>query len=293
MKTQEIIQVVAHAFEKNGENLNILNLSKEILLYKYIEPCDLDVAIYEPVLCLILQGKKEMALGSRKLTAGEGESLIVSHELPIVSRIAEASAEKPYFAFVLKLDIYTIRGLYYDFGELALGMGASRSLEVAQTKDLLLDALYRLLNAVLDPTDAIVLMPQILREAHFRILQAPYGGMLRDLLRYDSHASSIGKAISLIRQQYKESLSVPDLAQMVGMSTSSFHQHFKSVTESTPLQYQKELRLIEAQRLLTTKDLSVTSVAFEVGYESPSQFSREYARKFGSTPIADSKRNVS
>lgn len=148
------------------------------------------------------------------------------------------------------------------------------------------------LSAVLDPIDKIVLMPQIIREAHFRILQAPYGGMLRDLLRYDSHASYIAKATKMIREGYKETLSMPDIAQSIGMSISSFHQHFKAITESTPLQYQKDLRLIEAQRMLTTSPVSVSSVAFEVGYESPNQFSREYSRKFGVSPTADSNRQV-
>lgn len=290
MKTQEIADVVARQFENSSEIDGALNISKEISLYKYLEPCDLDVAIYQPVLCLILQGKKQMALGSRKLLAGPGQSLIVSHEVPIVSRIEQASRKKPYFAFVLKLDINIIRGLYYDFGTFDQETGTARSLEIAESNPLLLDSLYRLLNAILDPTDSVVLFPQILRETHYRILQSPYGGMLRNLLRYDSHASSITRAISIIRNRYNESLSVQELANLVGMSTSSFHQNFKNVTGTTPLQYQKDLRLIEAQRLLTTEGLSVTSTAFEVGYESPNQFSREYTRKFGFNPVADSRR---
>jgi AraC-like DNA-binding protein len=175
---------------------------------------------------------------------------------------------------------------------LALTAGGAHSLELARTDARLLEALLRLLHTVLDPTDSLVLLPQILREAHFRLLQSDHGGMLRTLSRYDSHENGIARAISIIRGSFKEALSVPDLAKQVGMSTSSFYQHFKVITDSTPLQYQKDLRLLEAQRLLTAEGLSVTSTAFEIGYESPSQFSREYVRKFGSTPSADLKQTI-
>ena len=292
LKNQELTQTVAEIFKKHDHSINSLNLSRDILLFKYTRPCDLDVALYEPVLCLVLQGKKEMALGGRRLAAGAGESLIVSHAVPIVSKIAEASAGRPYFALVLNLDLNIIRGLYHDFGELAVTTGGAHALELDKTSPRLLDSLCRLLNAVLDPADSIVLLPHILREVHYRILQSNHGGMLRSLLRYDSHENGIARAISIIRGSFKEALSVPDLAKQVGMSTSSFYQHFKVVTESTPLQYQKDLRLIEAQRLLTAEGLSVTSTAYEIGYESPSQFSREYVRKFGSTPSADSRQNI-
>ena len=153
----------------------------------------------------------------------------------------------------------------------------------------LIESLYRLLKTSQNKLDSIVLYSQILREVHFRILQDPYGGMLRDLLKVDSNASNISKAISIIRSQFNKTLSIPDIAKSVGMSTSSFHQHFKSITESTPLQYQKDLRLLEAKRLLTSEGDSVTEAALKVGYESPNQFSREYTRKFSINPSKETK----
>lgn len=135
----------------------------------------------------------------------------------------------------------------------------------------------------------MVLYEQILREVHFRILQAPFGGMLRDLLKVDSHASNISKAIAMIRSQFNKTLSIPDIAKSVGMSTSSFHQHFKEITETTPLQYQKDLRLLEARRLIKSEAKTVTEAALKVGYESPNQFSREYTRKFSINPSLETK----
>ena len=251
---------------------------------------DLNATLYEPVICLILQGSKEVTVGTRSVEFGTGESLIVSHELPVVSRITRASEDRPYLALVLGIDLNIIRGLYEEFGESAMLMDGSRALEVDQTGNELLDALYRLLNSSQNGIDSLVLFPQILREVHFRLLQAPYGGMLRELLKVDSHASNISKAIAIIRNQFMDTLLVPELAKSVGMSTSSFHNHFKSITESTPLQYQKDLRLLEARKLIATKGESVTAAALKVGYESPNQFSREYTRKFGVNPSSDSRR---
>ncbi|MBK7400694.1 MAG: helix-turn-helix domain-containing protein [Myxococcales bacterium] len=131
-----------------------------------------------------------------------------------------------------------------------------------------------------------MLGPLVLKEIHYRLLVAPFGGMLRRLLRHDSQASAIARAIGHIRGDIRSPLAIPELARRVGMSTSSFHQHFKTITSTTPLQYQKELRLLEARRLLAG-GASVTATAFEIGYESPSQFSREYARKFGVPPSQD------
>jgi AraC-like DNA-binding protein len=151
----------------------------------------------------------------------------------------------------------------------------------------LVDALRRYLSLANSPADARVLGPLIAKEIHYRLLVAPFGGMLRSLILRDSNASAIARAIGHIRGDIRSPIAVPDLARKVGMSPSSFHKHFKTITATTPLQYQKELRLLEARRLLVTGDISVTVAAYEVGYESASQFSREYARKFGVPPSRD------
>ena len=277
----------------NGKEAQ-LTLNKEIhfSLLKQCFPSELNATFYESALCLILQGRKEIIAGQRSFAFGVGELLIVSHEMPVVSQITEASESTPYIALVLRLDNSIIRGLHDEFAEIPFDMDRARSLEVNDASSPIIDSLFRLLNVTQDATDSIVLLPQILREVHFRLLQAPCGGMLRNLLRHNSHASKISKAISLIRCKYSEPLLVAEVARSVGMSVSSFFHHFKVITESTPLQYQKNIRLLEARRLLMSEGESVTLTALEVGYESPNQFSREYVRKFGSTPSSDSKARV-
>jgi AraC-like DNA-binding protein len=289
MPLHKLIERSLQLVDNMEDDVFVLNEDSRFSLLKYSFTSDLYATFYEPVLCLILQGGKAVAVGERQIEFSVGDSLIVSHELPVLSRITQASKEKPYLALVLGINLRLIRSLYDEFGESALLMDESRSLEVDKASNDLLDSLYRLVNSSQDQIDSLVLFSHILREVHFRLLQARYGGMLRELLRVDSHASNITKAISIIRSQYAKPLSVPELANSVGMSTSSFHYHFKSITESTPLQYQKDLRLLEARRLITTQRESVTSAAYEVGYESPNQFSREYTRKFGVNPSSDSK----
>ncbi len=289
---QEVTKKAVELLGNSKEEYLTLNGDIQFGLLKQCFPSELNATFYETVLCLILQGRKEVTAGQRTLSFGVGELLVVSHEMPIVSKITEASESTPYIALVLRLDKSIIRGLKYEFAEISFDMDRARSLEVNDASSHIIDSLFRLLNATQDPTDAIVLLPQILREVHFRILQAPCGAMLRNLLRHNSHASKISKAISFIRNKYSETLLVAEVARSVGMSDSSFFQHFKAITELTPLQYQKSIRLLEARRLLMSEGESVTLTALKVGYESPNQFSREYVRKFGSTPSNDSKTRV-
>jgi AraC-like DNA-binding protein len=242
--------------------------------------------LYEPVLCLILHGRKQISIGDRTLSFGRGECLLVTHDLPVHSSITKA----PYLALIFELDIAAIRKLYDDVAESTLDTPHVRAVESHRASPGLLDALRRYLALAESPADAKVLGPLISKEIHYRLLMAPFGGMLRQLIRHDTSASAIARAIAHIRAHIRAPITVPDLARRVGMSASSFHQHFKQTTSTTPLQYQKELRLLEARRLLGMGGASVTSVAFEVGYESASQFSREYARTFGVPPSQDLER---
>jgi AraC-like DNA-binding protein len=258
-----------------------------LVLLRQSLPSSFEAFLYEPVLCLILQGKKEVSIGERTLSFGAGECLLVSNDLPVRSRITKA----PYLALVLRVDVASIRKLYDEVAESAGGsaqVSEHARAAVTHRADLgLLDALGRYLALADSPADAKVLGPLIAKEIHYRLLVAPFGGMLRCLIRHDSTASAIARAIGHIRRDLHLPIAIPELAQRVGMSASSFHKHFKTITSATPLQYQKELRLLEARRLLRTGGASVTSVAFEVGYQSVSQFSREYARKFRVPPSQD------
>jgi AraC-like DNA-binding protein len=254
-----------------------------LLLLRRDSPSSFDAYLYEPVLCLILQGAKEVLVGEQTLSFGPGECLLVSSDLPVCSRITKA----PYLALVWSVDIATVRKLYDDVAESVLDSVRPRAAVTHRTDPGLLDALLRYLALADSPADAKVLAPLVSKEIHYRLLIAPFGGMLRSLLRYDSNASAIARAIGHIRSDLRSPIAIPELARRVGMSASSFHKHFKTITSTAPLQYQKELRLLEARRLLRTSGASVTTVAYDVGYESPSQFSREYARKFGVAPSRD------
>ncbi len=246
-------------------------------------PSPFEASLYEPVLCLVLRGRKQVSLGERTLSFGPGECLLVSHDLPVHSRITKA----PYLALVFALDLAIIHGLDDEIAESVRAGGHARAALTHRADPGLLDALHRYLALADSPADARVLGPLVAKEIHYRLLAAPFGGMLRRLVRYDSHASAIARAIGHIRGDLCSPIAIPDLARRVGMSASSFHKHFKTITSTTPLQYQKELRLLEARRLLRTGGAAVTTAAFDVGYESPSQFSREYARKFGVPPSRD------
>jgi len=251
-----------------------------LLVLRQHSPSPLDATLYDPVLCLILQGGKEVSVGERTLSFGSGECLLVSHDLPVRSRIHRA----PYLALVFKVDIATVRTLYDEVADPALGSDNARTAETHRADPALTDALARYLALTDSPADAKVLGPLVAREIHYRLLMAPFGGMLRRLIRRDSSASAIARAIGHIRDNLRSPIAVPDLARRTGMSASAFHKHFKTITSTTPLQYQKELRLLEARQLLRTGGATVTTAAYDVGYESPSQFSREYARKFGVPP---------
>lgn len=254
-----------------------------LLLLRQDVPSAFESSLYEPVLCLILQGRKQVSIGERTLSFGPGECLLVSHELPVRSRITKA----PYLALVFEVDVSTIRGLYDEVTASVLDAEHARAAEMHRADPGLLDALRRYLALAESPEDAKVLGPLTSKEIHYRLLMAPFGGMLRRLIRHDSRASAIARAIGQIRSDLRSPIAIPELARRVGMSVSTFHEHFRTITSTTPLQYQKELRLLEARRLLQTRGASVTSAAYEVGYESPSQFSREYARKFGVSPSQD------
>ena len=204
------------------------------------------LSLYEPVLCLILQGRKQVSIGDRTFSFGQGECLLVSHDLPVCSRVMTA----PYVALVLEVDSAAIRKLYDEVAESVLETESARAAVTHRADPGLLDALRRYLALAGSPADARVLGPLISKEIHYRLLAAPFGGMLRRLIRHDSHASAIARAIGHMRRTVRSPLVVPDLARQVGMSESSFYQHFRAITSTTPLQYQKELRLLEARRLL-------------------------------------------
>lgn len=288
METDRLVADVCEYMGRNASGADaVMTDIPGLAVFRSHAPTNIDGQIYQPVVCLILQGRKEAYLGDRHLAFGAGQSLIASHDLPVMARITEASRQKPYVAMVLELDLGIVRSLYEEVGETDLESANARALDAGETGDELVQAMARLFALAEREVEARVMAPLIRREIHFRLLLASHGGMLRQMLRRESHANRIAKAIARIRQDYSASLSVGELARVAGMSASSFHEHFKALTETSPLQYQKDLRLIEARRLLREGGHTVSRAAFDVGYESPTQFSREYSRKFGAPPRND------
>jgi AraC-like DNA-binding protein len=256
-------------------------------ILRHHRPTSFEAAVYEPVVILVLQGRKETVLGAESFPMGAGECLLVSHDLPVIARVEQA----PYLALLFDVDLDTLRSLYDEIADAAPSTAESRPLAVHACDGSLVDALARYVALAGTRTDAAVLGPLIAREIHYRLATAPMGGMLRSLARHDSHASAIARAIAQLRHDFRSPIAIPALARSVGMSPSSFHKHFKSITALSPLQFQKELRLLEARRLLRGGAASVSDAAFDVGYESATQFSREYTRKFGAPPKQDIPRS--
>ncbi|MEQ8899128.1 MAG: AraC family transcriptional regulator [Roseovarius sp.] len=246
----------------------------------------LEAMLYEPLVCFVVQGAKEVGTKGGSVRASAGRLLVVSHDVPIVSKIVEATGERPYLALILPLDMAMLRSLEAEING-ASGGQAGRALALHEADAPLRDAFGRLLDLAERPGEAGVLGPLVQKEIHYRLLASPQGASLRALLDSDGRAGRISTVIAHLRAHVGDPLATEDLARLAGMSRSSFHEHFKTVTATTPLQYQKELRLLQARERLQAGGNSVSAVAFEVGYESPTQFSREYARKFGASPRHD------
>lgn len=248
-------------------------------------PTPLEATVYEPVLCLILKGRKRTLAGAVSVDFGPGESLIVSHDLPVVSQVTEC----PYLAVILSLDVGMLRSVVDETEVPPVGRGCASALEVGQTDVRVMEALGRYVAMSRHPAEVRILGPLVLKEIHFGLLHAPHAGTLRDLVRAESAASQIHRAVTAIRKKFRTGVSVPALARTSGMSESAFYRNFKAISGTTPLQYVKAMRLLEARRLLSSEGYNVTQAAFEVGYASATQFSREYSREFGVPPSAHAR----
>ncbi|MCZ0738369.1 AraC family transcriptional regulator [Phreatobacter sp. AB_2022a] len=240
-----------------------------------------------PMICLVLQGAKEIILADRSVRFAAGETAIVSHALVSSSRVMNATATAPYVAVASALDLELLRSLREEIGDAGMaGVRAEAVASGAADRDVV-DAMARLLDLIGKPLEQRVLLPLIRRELHFRVLLSRHGAMLRELMRIDSHASRIATAIAHIRRHWDAAIRTEELAGIAGMSLSSFHEHFRAMTSTSPIQYQKSLRLLEARRRLIETGEPVSAVAFAVGYESPTQFSRDYRRAYGASPRSE------
>ena len=245
-------------------------------------------AVYRPSLCVVAQGAKTSMLGDRVYRYEAGKCLIASMAAPIRAEITRATPERPYLAFSLTLDPATISDLLLGL-EGADDSPIGAALAVHDFGPELADPLIRLLTLCDRPQDIAILAPLIRREIAWLLLKGPMGPALRQIGLAGSHMARIGRAAAYIRERFADPLNIQQLADVAGMSPATFHRHFKAVTAMTPVQYQKQLRLQEARRLLLSDGADVAHVGYAIGYESPSQFSREYRRLFGSPPGRDGR----
>jgi AraC-like DNA-binding protein len=262
-----------------------------LVLARFSEPTEPKSGMYEPSICLVVQGAKRALLGDEEYIYDANRYLITSVDLPVVVHVVEASRESPLLGLVLKVDLQVVAQMMVDSSlNGARAQQTGRGMAVSEISPQLLGAFQRLVDLLDQPEDIAVLAPLIHKEVIYRILMGEQGPRLRQIASTGSHGHRIARAIDWLRENYAQQLKIESLAKNIGMSVSAFHHHFRAVTAMSPLQYQKKMRLLEARRLMLAKKLDATSAAIQVGYESPSQFSREYSRQFGAPPLRDIKR---
>ncbi|MEC0128132.1 AraC family transcriptional regulator [Paenibacillus pabuli] len=249
-------------------------------------------AVHEPALCIVAQGSKLVILGQESYSYDPSQYLVASINLPISGQVVQATADRPYLCLRLDFNSEQIFDLIQNLPSTPIKPESStrRGLFVSSTKPPLLEAVIRLVRLMDTPEDIPVLAPLMIREILYRMIQDEHGHSIRQFAVQNSHARHIAQVIEVIQSEYAHPLRIQQLAAMINMSTSSLHYHFKAVTAMSPLQYQKQIRLQEARRLLLAGSTDAADAAFQVGYESPSQFSREYARMYGLPPKSDIKR---
>ena len=244
---------------------------------------ELEHTLRRPLVCLVLQGRKVVTIGSGMASYAAGDTMIVTGNVPMASRISEASIVDPYLGLALDLDTAVVSDLVLSAPEVHPPQAA------IDTGEDLRDALHRLVRLLDRPESLSVLKESLIREIHHWLLLGPQGPAVRSLGLPDSHTRRIARAVALLRADHSRPAQIERLAEAAGMSRSAFHHHFRAVTSLSPLQFQKHLRLMEARRLILSKGKKMSEVAFEVGYGSVSQFSREYARMYGQWAAAGFK----
>jgi AraC-like DNA-binding protein len=287
IQCQELAALVNRHTEVKGDGLHLTGING----LNFSRKSDLNgtlAGVSSPMLAIVLQGKKAVLLGEETYHYGIAQYIVLSVDLPITGLITEATTMQPYLGFILDIEQTQLCDIITQTSTTVSKKEASvRGFCVSTVDTPLLDCAFRLTRLLDTPQDIPMLAPMIIREIHYRLLMGEQGEAVRQIATSGSSMQRIAKAIKLIKTDFTRSIRVEDLAGQANMSPSSFHHHFKVVTSMSPLQYQKQLRLLEARRLMLTENFTAAKAADLVGYESPSQFSREYARMFGAPPIQD------
>jgi AraC-like DNA-binding protein len=244
--------------------------------------------ILKPALCIVVQGAKWTTFGDTRFDYRAGQALVVSVEMPAFGRVTEASAEEPFLGVIIEFDLAVMRDVMEGLDNPPTSGGdLGRGVFVTDFEGPLADCALRMVRLLETPKAIPMLYPSIMREICYWLLTGPHGGDVAKMTLANSHARHLISAIHTLRDRFAEPVRIDELAAIAQLSPSAFHRQFKALTSMTPLQYQKQLRLLEARRLMVSNPVNVEAAAFEVGYESPSQFSREYSRMFGEAPRRD------
>lgn len=280
----ELVERITRAVQRDGVAEPLPGLQ----LRRVSAPTALGHGVSYPAFCVIAQGSKEVLLGENRYRYDPAQYLIVTAELPMATRITEASPDHPYLSVVLKLDPTLIGSVMVEAGHRASRQpSAVTAFDVSPLDAGLLDAMVRLVRLVDTPTDAAFLAPLVTREIVYRLLRGAQGGRFQHLAVLGGVTHHIAEAVERLRNDFDQPVCIEALARELGMSLSVFHQHFKAVTAMSPLQFQKQLRLQEARRLMLGEGLNAASAGYRVGYHDASHFTREYKRLFGAPPMHD------
>lgn len=280
---QDIIEIAKRHVRKDGFHPTAIP-SLEIV--RASAPSEPVPGVYRPSLCYVLQGTKEAVISGKTFRYGFGQYLVSSVDLPVTGEVTEATPSRPYLCLVVSL----APELIYDVLQSTtrrMSAGTRSGIYVGRAEPALTDAVARLARCLDSSDDGVILVPGILKEIIYRLLAGPFGAMIAEMGMAGSRTQRISRAIAHLKNRFAEPLRVSDLARLSGMSASTFHEHFRRITTMSPIQYQKLLRLQEARRLLVSDGAGAGDIGFRVGYQSPSQFSREYSRYFGRPPSVD------
>ena len=282
---EELLERMARALPGDGA----LEALDGLFLARLTKPMESPLALYQPAFCFVVQGGKQVLVGEEVLRYDLGHYLLFTVDLPVIFRVEEASDEKPYFGLRLNLDPALVASVMMEAGaETRKGDASVKAISVNPVDSDLLDAVVRLVRLVDKPGEQRILAPLIKREIVYRLLVGGEGARLGHLLASSrGDARRISQAIGRLRERYNEPLKIEEIARELGMSVSGFHHHFRSVTAMSPLQFQKQIRLQEARRLMLGEDMDAASAGFRVGYEDPAYFSRDYKKLFGVPPQRD------
>ncbi len=284
LNREELIERMTRIAPENS----LLEVFSGIFIYQSSKPTESDISVLKPAFCVIAQGSKDVLLNDELFHYDPGNYLISTLDLPIMSNVVEASPEKPYLNLRIDLDPALVASVMMESNiEAKKSNSKIKAMDVSPVDADLLDAVVKLVKLFDKPDEMKLFAPVIIREIIYRLLKGKQNERLSHLATSEGDTRRIAKIVKKLRENIASPLSIEDTARELGMSVSGFHNHFKSVTAMSPLQFQKQLRLQEARRLMLTENMDVASASFQVGYEDPSYFSREYKKIFGIPPLRD------